>query len=147
MSSSQKTEYMGLNNWLGTDRPQRIDFVDDNQKIDNNDSKEKRVYNRPERRNATSSEKSFARMVKGIAKDMLNKTNSNKLDFVNYLKCVVSLFDVYNKFMIRENVIDMFNEREVIDTEFNLINELTSKFEYDIDNETKENVQRHDGCL
>lgn len=111
---------------------------DDNQKIDNNDSKEKRVYNRPERRNATSSEKSFARMVKGIAKDMLNKTNSNKLDFVNYLKCVVSLFDVYNKFMIRENVIDMFNEREVIDTEFNLINELTSKFEYDIDNETKE---------
>ena len=86
-------------------------------------------------------------MVKGIAKDMLNKTNSNKLDFVNYLKCVVSLFDVYNKFMIRENVIDMFNEREVIDTEFNLINELTSKFEYDIDNETKENVQRHDGCL
>lgn len=25
---------MGLNNWLGTDRPQRIDFVDDNQKID-----------------------------------------------------------------------------------------------------------------
>lgn len=34
MSSSKKTEYMGLNNWLGTDRPQRIDFVDDNQKID-----------------------------------------------------------------------------------------------------------------
>ena len=40
--------------------------------------------------------------------------------------------------MILENVIDIFNEREVIDTEFNLINELTSKFEYDIDNETKE---------
>jgi len=34
MSSSQKTEYLGLNSWLGTDRPQRIDFVDDNARID-----------------------------------------------------------------------------------------------------------------
>ena len=30
MSSSNKTEYLKLNAWLGTDRPQRIDFVDDN---------------------------------------------------------------------------------------------------------------------
>lgn len=34
MSSSQKTEYLQLNAWLGTDRPQRIDFVDDNIIID-----------------------------------------------------------------------------------------------------------------
>lgn len=34
MSSSQKTEYLQLNAWLGTDRPQRIDFVDDNNIID-----------------------------------------------------------------------------------------------------------------
>ncbi len=35
MSSSQKTEYLGLNSWLGSDRPQRIDFVDDNRILDN----------------------------------------------------------------------------------------------------------------
>lgn len=35
MSSSNKTEYLKLNAWLGTDRPQRIDFVDDNTIIDN----------------------------------------------------------------------------------------------------------------
>ncbi len=34
MSSSQKTDYLQLNAWLGTDRPQRIDFVDDNTIID-----------------------------------------------------------------------------------------------------------------
>lgn len=34
MSSSEKTEYLKLNAWLGTDRPQRIDFVDDNTIID-----------------------------------------------------------------------------------------------------------------
>ncbi len=34
MSSSEKTDYLQLNAWLGTDRPQRIDFVDDNQRID-----------------------------------------------------------------------------------------------------------------
>ncbi len=34
MSSTNKTEYLGLNAWLGSDRPQRIDFVDDNNKID-----------------------------------------------------------------------------------------------------------------
>lgn len=99
---------------------------------------EKKKNNKSDRRYATSNEKSFARMVKGIVKDMLNKTNCNKLDFINYLKCVVSLFDVYNKFLIRENVIDMFNEKEVIENEFNLINELTSKFEYDIDEEAKD---------
>ncbi len=35
MSSTNKTEYLALNQWLGTDRPQRIDFVDDNRIIDN----------------------------------------------------------------------------------------------------------------
>lgn len=34
MSSSEKTSYLKLNAWLGTDRPQRIDFVDDNTIID-----------------------------------------------------------------------------------------------------------------
>lgn len=34
MSSTNKTEYLGLNQWLGSDRPQRIDFVDDNSLID-----------------------------------------------------------------------------------------------------------------
>lgn len=35
MSSTNKTDYLKLNSWLGTDRPQRIDFVDDNTIIDN----------------------------------------------------------------------------------------------------------------
>lgn len=34
MSSTNKTEYLKLNQWLGSDRPQRIDFVDDNKIID-----------------------------------------------------------------------------------------------------------------
>ncbi|MEE1077304.1 MAG: hypothetical protein UHY68_08620 [Acutalibacteraceae bacterium] len=34
MSSTNKTAYLKLNSWLGTDRPQRIDFVDDNTIID-----------------------------------------------------------------------------------------------------------------
>lgn len=34
MSSTNKTEYLKLNQWLGSDRPQRIDFVDDNRIID-----------------------------------------------------------------------------------------------------------------
>lgn len=34
MSSTNKTEYLKLNDWLGSDRPQRIDFVDDNRIID-----------------------------------------------------------------------------------------------------------------
>ncbi len=35
MSASNTTEYLGLSQWLGSDRPQRIDFVDDNRIIDN----------------------------------------------------------------------------------------------------------------
>lgn len=34
MSSTNKTEYLKLNDWIGSDRPQRIDFVDDNRIID-----------------------------------------------------------------------------------------------------------------
>lgn len=34
MSSTNKTDYLGLNQWLGTDRPTRIDYVQDNEKID-----------------------------------------------------------------------------------------------------------------
>ena len=89
-------------------------------------------------RNATSDEKSFARMVNNIARDMINKTNSNKLDFSNYIQCVVSLFETYNKFMIRENVLDMFKESKVIDIQYSLINELTSKFDNHITEEEKE---------
>ena len=89
-------------------------------------------------RSATSDEKSFARMVNNIAKDMINKTNSNKLDFSNYIQCVVSLFETYNKFMIRENVLDMFEESKVIDIQYNLIKELTSKLNNEITVEEKE---------
>jgi hypothetical protein len=89
-------------------------------------------------RSATSDEKSFARTVKNIAKDMLNKTNSNKLDFSNYIMCVVSIFDTFNKYIIREKVIDMFNEKDVINIQYNLIQELSSKFEYEILDEEKE---------
>ena len=89
-------------------------------------------------RNATSDEKSFARIVNNIAKDMINKTNSNKLDFTNYIQCVVSLFETYNKFIIRENVLGMFEERKVIDIQYNLIKELTSKFNNNITEEEKE---------
>ena len=35
MSATNTTEYLGLSKWLGSDRPQRIDFVDDNRIIDN----------------------------------------------------------------------------------------------------------------
>lgn len=34
MASSNKTTYLGLNRWLGTDKPKREDFNADNQKID-----------------------------------------------------------------------------------------------------------------
>lgn len=34
MGSTNKTEYLKLNDWIGSDRPQRIDFVDDNRIID-----------------------------------------------------------------------------------------------------------------
>ena len=89
-------------------------------------------------RTATSDEKSFARTVKNIAKDMLNKTNSNKLDFSNYIMCVVSIFDTFNKYIIRERVIDMFNEKDVVDIQYNLIQELSSKFDCEIPEEEKE---------
>ncbi len=34
MSSTNKTEYLGLNSWVSTDMPKRVDFNDDNSKID-----------------------------------------------------------------------------------------------------------------
>lgn len=34
MSSTNKTTYLGLNSWLGTDKPQRADFNTDNELID-----------------------------------------------------------------------------------------------------------------
>lgn len=34
MSSVNKTEYLGLNSWAGTDRPERADFNSDNDLID-----------------------------------------------------------------------------------------------------------------
>ena len=89
-------------------------------------------------RSATSDEKSFAKMVKNIANDLLNKTNSNKLDFSNYIQCVVAMFEIFNKFMIRENVLDMFDEKTVIDIQYKLIKELTQKLNNDITEEEKE---------
>jgi hypothetical protein len=35
MPTNNKTPNLNLNAWLGTDKPMRIDFVEDNQKIDN----------------------------------------------------------------------------------------------------------------
>ena len=87
---------------------------------------------------AMSEEKIFARFVFNIIKAMLNKSNINKLDFSYYLECVVTIFDVFNKFMIREKVIDMFDEDEVVEAEHNLIYELTSKFNSEITEEYKE---------
>ncbi len=34
MPTSNKTEHLGLNQWLGTDKPKRTDFVQDNAAID-----------------------------------------------------------------------------------------------------------------
>ena len=34
MSATNKTSYLGLSSWLGSDKPQRTDFNSDNQKID-----------------------------------------------------------------------------------------------------------------
>lgn len=34
MPASQKTEHLGLNQWQGTDKPKRIDFVEDNAAVD-----------------------------------------------------------------------------------------------------------------
>ena len=34
MPTSNKTEHLGLNQWLGTDKPKRADFVEDNAAID-----------------------------------------------------------------------------------------------------------------
>ncbi|AFS78515.1 putative neuraminidase [Gottschalkia acidurici 9a] len=35
MASTEKTGFLGLNQWVGSDKPKRQDFVDDNKKIDN----------------------------------------------------------------------------------------------------------------
>lgn len=35
MPSSQKTSFAGLNQWIGSDKPKRIDWNSDNEKIDN----------------------------------------------------------------------------------------------------------------
>jgi hypothetical protein len=35
MPSSNKTQHLNLNRWLGTDKPKKDDFNEDNQKIDN----------------------------------------------------------------------------------------------------------------
>ena len=35
MASTNKTQNLGLNNWLETDKPKRIDFVSDNAIVDN----------------------------------------------------------------------------------------------------------------
>lgn len=34
MSSTYKTDHLHLNNWTGADKPQRVDFNNDNQRID-----------------------------------------------------------------------------------------------------------------
>lgn len=34
MSSTNKTKNLKLNSWIGSDKPQRVDFNDDNEKID-----------------------------------------------------------------------------------------------------------------
>lgn len=34
MSSTNKTEKLGLNSWIGSDKPKRIDFNTDNEIID-----------------------------------------------------------------------------------------------------------------
>lgn len=89
-------------------------------------------------RTATSDEKSFARLVKRIIKDMLNKTNSNKLDFSNYFTSVIAIFETFNKFMIREKVEDMFTLEEVVKYQYDLIYELSSKLNDDITEEEKD---------
>lgn len=59
MSASNTTDKLGLNSWIGSDRPQRSDFNSDNEKIDevlgthieDNDihitSEERRIWNKP----------------------------------------------------------------------------------------------------
>ena len=34
MASSYKTSHLGLNNWTGSDKPKRVDFVNDNEILD-----------------------------------------------------------------------------------------------------------------
>lgn len=89
-------------------------------------------------RSATSDEISFARLVKKIVKDMLKKGNVRKLDFSNYLTNIISVFEIFNKFMIREHVKDMFKEEEVISMQYDLIAELSLKLNDEITDEEKD---------
>lgn len=87
---------------------------------------------------ATSSKKLFARLVKRIIRDMLDKKNSSKLDFSNYITSVVLIFETFNKFMIRERIDDMFTSDEVIKYQYDLIKELSTKIDTNINEEEAE---------
>ena len=60
---------------------------------------------------------------------MLNEENSKLLDFPNYLKSIIVIFELFNRITIREGKTDLFALNDVIEWQFKLIEELTSKLD------------------
>ncbi|MCR5307419.1 MAG: hypothetical protein K6E24_00235 [bacterium] len=90
-------------------------------------------------RGETSENRKLVKAVKRIINDMLNKENSKLLDFSRYVGSVVTLFELFNGIIIKKGNIDLFNPSDVIEWQFRLIEELSSKLE---DNPTEEKEKK-----
>ena len=85
--------------------------------------------NRQTHREKTGEDKKFVKTVKRVITDMLNKDNSVLLDFSNYIKSVVVIFELFNRIIIRDGNKDLFDNYDVIEAQFKLMDELSKKMD------------------
>ena len=85
--------------------------------------------NRQTHREKTGEDKKFVKTVKRVITDMLNKDNSVLLDFSNYIKSVVVIFELFNRIIIRDGNMDLFDNYDVIEAQFKLMDELSKKMD------------------
>lgn len=132
VNQSNKNRFRSFKNYI-ISLKEKNDLIDISMQKDIDKSVKEKVERKP-----TTSEIKFKRFVIKMGKSLLDISNIINLDFTTYIECIIPIFEVINKYMVRERVIGMFEEDEVNKLQYDLILKLTDKFIYNITDEEKE---------
>lgn len=102
----------------------RLDTQNDKEK--NNGEKQEGIEESKPPRRATSEEKRFESFVKSRVKGILNPDYLDKISFEHYLGIMLIIIDVFNRYNMIENVVDIFKTDYVVETKIKFVNHLLS---------------------
>ena len=91
-------------------------------------------------RKATEPEKRFERLVKNKIEDLLSLEKYEKKSYDEYKNLIGFFFGIFDKYKYQEKIEDIFLDKYVVETKYNLLNVLLSKEEAKNDEYRDDNI-------